>query len=496
MRWLWIIPFLFSMNAQADYFCSSENQYGGIQYADAAGTVWEVLDLHFDETRILGGYLACTRFLREIPKEWNQAPRLLYLYPKSEQVARLAPGDPLIELCLKTPGCRLNPVFGLFRPIATIRSFMKPSLTRQMPECKEKTRRTEDEWNSQKPDSAIHPVSFDLGGVVSIPEQSLEESILHEIKTKNPKRILMSTMILSSHILGEVDRWMVSHPESEAWIFFSYNMQALESGFPENFQLQSKRIHLFPVFQTPTAEDSYHIKGMALEGADQSLWLYSVNLRRFREEKLVDRIFELKGKVPFDSFAEILDSVWTQQCRERRYSACTGELRFGIKSENGERIEHWLDESCAHPLQSKVASQPLLFRGGVSSIEDQIIGWIQGAKKEIRVSSHILNDSEISEELVRASRRGVEIEILVGTDSDGKWALHGNEHFKIYFRTRETGGIAHAKFMVFDRELAIWGTGNFTRTAMDNPWELFLATKEPPFLKMLADYFEKNRKLN
>ena len=485
------------MNATADYFCSSENQYGGIQYSDDSGAVWEVLDLRFDETRILGGYLACTRFLREIPKEWNRTTNLLSLYPRSENVARLGPGDPLIELCLKTPGCRLNPVFGLFRPMATARSFTKSSLTREMPQCHEKTRRTEDEWGAQKPELAIHPVSFDLGRVVSIPEQSLEESIIHEIRIKRPKKILISTMILSPHILGEVDQWMVRHPDAEAWVFFSYNMQALEAGFPENFQVQSKRIHLFPVFQTPEAEDSYHIKGMALEGADQSLWLYSVNLRRFREEKLVDRIFELKGPHPYQSFARILETVLNQQCRERHYAACTSELRFGVNSENGKRIANWIEESCAHPIpvQNRVAQQPanLLFRGGVSSIEDQIIEWIQNSKKTIRVSSHILNDSDISAALIQASKRGVGIDILVGTESEGKWALYQDEHFKIHYRTRETGRISHAKFMLFDDDLAVWGTGNFTRTAMDNPWELFLATKESRFLKMLMDYFEQTK---
>ncbi|NDG85639.1 MAG: hypothetical protein EBX52_11480 [Proteobacteria bacterium] len=488
---LLFFSFFSALNSRADYFCSSESRFGGIQYSDASGTVLEVLDLQFDETRILGGYLACTRLIEQMPKEWNRTTTLVYLYPKSEQVVRLGPGDPLIDLCLQTPGCRLNPLFALFRPLATAKSILKPSLTRELPQCQEKPRRTEDDLGRSTPESAIRPVTVAPGRVIELPENNLEQEILGEIRSKEPSRILISTMILSAHILGEIDQWMVEHPEAEAWIFFSYTMQALEAGFPENFILKSKRIHLLPVFPTPDAEDSFHIKGMALEGKERGLWLYSVNLRRFREEKLIDRIFELKGGVAFDSFAKILESVLVQQCQGRRYAACTSELRFGAGTPRGKRIAGWVDDACAHPFPSPRTDEPLLFRGGVSSVENQILDWIKGAKKSIRVSSHILNDSPVSAELVRAKSRGVSIEILVGTESDGKWVEQEGAGFRVHYRTRETGGISHAKFMIFDDELAVWGTGNFTRTAMDNPWEIFLASRDPGFTGMLLGYFDK-----
>jgi hypothetical protein len=478
--------------ARAGFYCSDESRFGGLLFDDGAGVAWEVLDFRFEESRLVSNYLSCKRLIESAPWLAHAPQTLMPLFPKASGIARLLPDDPLIDLCVRTPGCKLNPQFALFRPIQTIRSWLKDPVLKPNPQCNEKPHRTEDGLEEQQGTQSLAITDLKPARVISLPSENFEESIFREIDLRKPKRIVMSTMILSEHIFSRLDDWLIRHRDAEAWVYFSYNLQAIEAGFPESLTPKSGRLHLVPVYQTPSNDGSFHIKGFALMGAEPIVFLHSVNLRRFREEKLADRVFGLKGKVPVDSFLSVLGGVLEQQCSETRYLACTGNLRFGAGSPRAIQVEAWLRDSCANRFAGASPETQIFGRGGVSAVEESLIEWIKKAKHRIRISSHIFKDSVLTEELQQALQRGVRVEVLVGTGDAEDWDSLQSEGAKIYQRTKASGVISHAKFMIFDEGLALWGTANFTKTSLGNPWELFLASKNPEFIGLLSQYFEEH----
>lgn len=475
--------------AFGSFFCSSESKHGGIQYEDASKVAWEILDLTFEQAPVAESFLSCTRFLESIPKSWNESVKLLPLYPVEKRVARLGLSDPLIELCAKAEGCRINPIYGIFRPGKWLESYRKPALTATLPQCSKKAFHSEDALDEEEARDLLKPADLNVGKITPLPEANLEEHLIHSLETKKPKRVFLSTMILSAHILEAVDQWALRNPGSEVWTFFSYDIQALESGFPGNYEPKARNLRLFPVFKTPDADDSYHIKGLAYDGAEKSIEILSVNLRRFREEKVADRIIELKGKDSFDSLLSILGSVLDQQCSNLPYLDCSNQLRFGLDSKRSKQIKGWIKNACSHRFTAPKPLKPVLYRGGTTSLEQQLVDWISSAKKTLEVSSHILKDARIFEALESAAERGVKVKILAGTDPHSKGGRKiTDSELPITLQTREMGVTSHAKFILIDQELAIWGTGNFTKTGLSNPWEIFLATRNQEFMSALLGY--------
>jgi len=450
-----------------------------------------VLDIRFDQQRFFDSYLSCMRFVESLPKDSYRTSRLYPLRPRENHVARLSISDPMIERCVVTPGCRLNPIYGLFRPLGLVRSYLKSSPLEKMPECSISESGSEVKKGATGELPIQENARLDLGKTVAVPEADMSDWLIGELDSKKPKRIFISTMILSASITKRVDQWLRSHPGTEAWVYFSYNMQSLTEEFPNDLSDLSQALHLVPVFQTPDHDDSFHIKGVALEGGSKSTWIFSVNLRRFREEKVADRLIELKGDEPFASFVGILHSVLNDQCRSIKKLECSNELRFGAASPKAALIRSWVSSNCESIPGLKTTDSGMFSRGGGERVQDRILSGILSAKKTIEVASHILNDSKVTDALLGAADRGVRVRILIGTQPEfNHWLKRPSENLSWTRKAHQDGVVSHAKFMVIDREQLIWATGNFTATSLSNPWEIYLFTRSRDLIATLEAYFD------
>jgi|GEM_PF-3743052 len=483
--------FLWFPNSWAAFTCRAENAHQGLSYLDGEGQVWDVLDIRFDQQRFFDSYLSCMRFVESLPKDSYLTSRLYPLRPRENHVARLSISDPMIERCVVTPGCRLNPIYGLFRPLGLIRSYLKSSPLEKMPECSIADPASGMEAGVSEETPIQENAQLEIGKTVAIPETDMSDWLLRELDSKKPKRIFISTMLLSAAITQRVDQWLRAHPGSEAWVYFSYNMQSLLPEFPNDLSGLSPALHLVPVFQTPNASDSFHIKGVALEGRSKSTWIFTVNLRRFREEKVADRLIELKGDQAFSSFTGILRAVLNEQCPSIAQLECSNELRFGAASPKAALIRSWVKSSCQGGPEIKTTGTGIFVRGGGERVQNRILLAIDSAKKTIEVASHILNDSKVTDALLEAADRGVRVRILIGTEPEfNLWLKRAGENLSWTRKAHQDGVISHAKFMVIDREQLIWATGNFTATSLSNPWEICLFTRGRDLIAKLEAYFD------
>ncbi|MBU6154060.1 MAG: hypothetical protein KGP28_07140 [Bdellovibrionales bacterium] len=495
---LLILQTAFNLSSNAAYTCRPENRRNGVSYLDAQGKVWDVADLEFENTSYLDSYLACMRFVESLPEAMHLSASLFPLEPRSQNLARLDLSDPLPLYCLASPGCKLHPVYGFFRPFQFIKSILKPGVLEGLNACQAKTPEFPPHDETKELSDPVPAFqSVDLGRVISIPEQNMEEWLLNELRVRKPKEVVISSMILSAAIMKSVNDWLVKNPESEVWAFFSFGLQSLTPEFPDGFLGLSHRLHWVPVFQTSANSETFHIKGVALKGKTASTWIYSANLRRFREEKVADRIIEIKGGIPYRSFIGILRRVLEEQCTDVEQLACSTGLRFGVQADRSKLVGSWVEGACSSKTSFGVddanPSMKAAFfeQGGDERVETGILNAVENAKKTIEVSSHILNDSRVTDALLDAADRGIQVKVLVGTEPGyRRWLKRPSRNFVWFKRTRGAGTTSHAKFMVVDRELAIWGTGNFTQTGLHNPHEIFLFSKDQKFIRVLLDYLE------
>ena len=483
---LFICCFFYSAHSWAEYFCSADSKRDGIFYRDASNTEWEIANLRFEKNAYLGSYLSCAQFLDHIPQDYKFSAHIQPLYPYHKKIARFLDGDPLLTLCTQTPGCHLPFTQNFFHLLQWVKSLGNKAILPSLQACKGTSAPN---TQNEKP----LPISdtLHLDEVWKIPEESLEDKLFETLDREKPLNLYFSSMIFSKAILERLDQWLRLHPQSNAWVFLAYNLHVLEPDFPMDFRPQTKQLHLFPVFQTPTSPDSYHIKGAAFEGKTHTTLLMTVNMRRFREEKVADRIFKLDGIDAFNSYQNVLAQVLDSQCAQVNQMTCSNALRYGFHDPRSEVIRNWIEEGCQHRFHATGTKDgPMVFaRGTLSPLEEQLEHWIAQAQHTIFLSSHILTDSRLINSFLEARKKGIEVKVIVGTEiNDLAFYQKISAPLALKRVTREEGLTAHAKFILIDDRLAIWGTGNFTKTSLTNPWEIFLATRDNRFISELKTY--------
>ena len=131
---------------------------------------------------------------------------------------------------------------------------------------------------------------------------------------------------------------------------------------------------------------------------------------------------------------------------------------------------------------------------------DAVLKELKSAKKEIDVAMYILTDRELSNALISARRRGVNVRVLL----DGKSAEeigYSKHHFlserninvKLDNTHRRYGdkyeGIMHNKFAIIDNETLITGSYNWTHSAEKLNDENLLIIKEDE--KLIGKFTDK-----
>ena len=124
--------------------------------------------------------------------------------------------------------------------------------------------------------------------------------------------------------------------------------------------------------------------------------------------------------------------------------------------------------------------------------QEAVIQEISQAQKTINIAMYNLTTREISQELVNAKARGVQIRIFLdqgegnGKYSKGRYLMDKGVDVRFYAGT----GLMHNKFAVIDNKVLITGSFNWTASAeRDNQENLLIITDEN-VIKQYAQRFE------
>lgn len=122
-----------------------------------------------------------------------------------------------------------------------------------------------------------------------------------------------------------------------------------------------------------------------------------------------------------------------------------------------------------------------------------IINLLSGATGSADICVFTITDDRVSKAIVAAHKRGVAVRII--TDNDKAYD-RGSDVDRLHdkgipVRVDRTDAHMHHKFAVFDREVLLTGSYNWTRSACRENHENVLVTSSPKLLAPYCDAFER-----
>lgn len=122
-----------------------------------------------------------------------------------------------------------------------------------------------------------------------------------------------------------------------------------------------------------------------------------------------------------------------------------------------------------------------------------LVSYLDGASKSIDVCMYFLTCQKLSEAIINASYRGVEVKIITDrrtahNDDSNATLLYKNG---VPIRFQESDGLMHHKFIIVDNTVLINGSLNWTMTAFYGNYENVLITNQPALVKPFVEEFAR-----
>ena len=161
--------------------------------------------------------------------------------------------------------------------------------------------------------------------------------------------------------------------------------------------------------------------------------------------------------------------------------------------ENYSFILEWIRQaSQALTLRQEATRVAAYFSPG-ESCRNTIVQQLEHATTKLRICVFTISDDRITEAIVQAHRKGVDVRVL--TDNDKSLDLGSDierlAREKISIRMDNTSNHMHHKFMVTDDKTLITGSYNWTVSAARYNHENILLTEEPGAVKVFLHQFER-----
>jgi len=121
----------------------------------------------------------------------------------------------------------------------------------------------------------------------------------------------------------------------------------------------------------------------------------------------------------------------------------------------------------------------------------RIIQLIQNAQKYIYIPTFLITHKNITEELINAKLRGVDVRVIIDANSTStKNTKHAIlRENKILLKTENYAGKVHSKTMIIDDEILVLGSMNFSNSGDNKNDENVLIIKNPKLAKAHKDFF-------
>lgn len=169
--------------------------------------------------------------------------------------------------------------------------------------------------------------------------------------------------------------------------------------------------------------------------------------------------------------------------------------RAQLNSVQAENILDWLESAnkCLLETDEEEEQNARAYFSPGEDCRDAIIAGIRGAYSSIKICVFTISDDGISRELINKHRSGVQVHIA--TDND-KVYDRGSDIFclneaGIAVKVDFTDAHMHHKFAIFDQELLLTGSYNWTRSAFVRNQENIVLLEDEPVVRTYLSEFER-----
>jgi phosphatidylserine/phosphatidylglycerophosphate/cardiolipin synthase-like enzyme len=120
--------------------------------------------------------------------------------------------------------------------------------------------------------------------------------------------------------------------------------------------------------------------------------------------------------------------------------------------------------------------------------EDEILDWISRANETIHILIYIFNSDTISDELIAANQRGIEVKVLFEQEENKQYSEYQKlKNAGIPVRNDTNSHLMHDKVMIIDGTIILTGSFNYSAAAEEDNNENLLVIKSA----MIAAEYEE-----
>lgn len=125
------------------------------------------------------------------------------------------------------------------------------------------------------------------------------------------------------------------------------------------------------------------------------------------------------------------------------------------------------------------------------SITNAVLPLIRGAKKYIYIPTFVLTENRVTEELINAKKRGVDVKIIIDAlNASSKYSKHQIlRNSGVLVKTENYAGKMHSKSMIVDDEYVLIGSMNFSYSGENKNDENLVVIKDNDMAKFYKNFF-------
>jgi cardiolipin hydrolase len=166
---------------------------------------------------------------------------------------------------------------------------------------------------------------------------------------------------------------------------------------------------------------------------------------------------------------------------------------------NSQLVVNWLEElmkllqSHQAPAAERLAPEAHFSPGNDEACPRRIIQLIHGTRTDLEICVFTITDDRLTQAILDAHGRGVDVRII--TDNE-KAADPGSDVTRfqeagVPLKVDHTPFHMHHKFAIFDKQLVLTGSYNWTRGAARDNHENFIITSETRLVERFLEVFER-----
>lgn len=125
------------------------------------------------------------------------------------------------------------------------------------------------------------------------------------------------------------------------------------------------------------------------------------------------------------------------------------------------------------------------------SIANAVLPLIRGAKKYIYIPTFVLTENRVTEELINAKKRGVDVKIIIDAlNASSRYSKHQIlRNSGVLVKTENYAGKMHSKSMIVDDEYVLIGSMNFSYSGENKNDENLVVIRDSEMAKFYKNFF-------